>query len=79
MESIRQLADELYREKVLRARAMSPEQKLLAGPDLFDLSCRIMADGIRSQFPELDEEGVLDAVRQRLAILRLRGERRDEQ
>jgi hypothetical protein len=53
---------------------MTPEQKLLAGPDLFDLACRIMADGIRWQFPEADEAGVQQILRQRLAVLRSREE-----
>ncbi len=68
------LVDALYREKVMRARAMTPEQKLLAGLDLFDLSCRIMSDGIRMQFPEADDAEVLAILRQRLEAVRMRQE-----
>ena len=49
------LIDELYREEVLEARAMRPEQKLLAGEELFLYACSITMAGIRNQFPEADE------------------------
>jgi hypothetical protein len=49
------LADELYRERVLEARAMAPEEKLLAGEELFDYACSITLAGIRNQFPEASE------------------------
>ncbi len=60
----------LYRERVRRARVQSPEDKLLAGPRLFDRTCRIMADGIRHQYPGADEAEVMRILRQRLAIAR---------
>jgi hypothetical protein len=56
-----QLAAALYREEVARARAMAPEDKLLAGPRLFARTCRLLADGVRHRQPELDEAGVLEA------------------
>ena len=59
MPSIAHLADVLYREEVARARAMSPEDKVLEGPRLFDRACRVMRDGIRHQHPDLDDAGVL--------------------
>jgi len=61
-------ADDLYREEVLQARAMSPEAKLLAGPRLFDLACRIAEDGIRYQFPEAGPEDVRRLLAERLAL-----------
>ena len=60
------LAQALYREEVTRARAMSPDETVLEGPRLFDRACRVMADGIRHQYPDLDEDGVLAMLRQRL-------------
>jgi hypothetical protein len=62
MTSLEQLANALYREEVARARAMTPEDKLLVGPRLFDRACRLMADGVRHRHPELDEPSVLKAV-----------------
>lgn len=58
MASLTALADALYREEVVRARTMSPGEKLLEGPRLFDRACRVMADGVRHRHPELDDEAV---------------------
>jgi hypothetical protein len=66
MQSIAVLADVLYREEIARARAMSPQDKLLEGPRLFERACRVMRDGIRHQHPDLDEAGVLALLRARL-------------
>ena len=66
----RELIDDLFRQRVLAARAMPPEEKLLAGPRLFDRSCRIMVDGIRDEFPDADEIRVREILTERLALLR---------
>ena len=66
----RELMDDLFRQRVLAARAMSPEEKLLAGARLFDRTCRIMADGIRHEYPEADDRRVLEALAERLALAR---------
>lgn len=70
MQPTKELIDELYREEVERARQMSPEDKLLAGPRLFDWACRITADGIRAQFPDADEQHVQKILCQRVALAR---------
>lgn len=66
MEPIAIVADLLYREEIARARAMAPEDKLLEGPRLFERACRVMRDGIRHQYPDLDDEGVQALLRTRL-------------
>jgi hypothetical protein len=66
MHPTRELIDAIERDRVAAARRMSPEEKLLAGPRLFDRSCRIMADGIRHQFPDADEARVQEILRERL-------------
>jgi hypothetical protein len=68
--SIAALADVLYAEEVTRARAMSPGDKLLEGPRLFDRACRVMLDGIRHQHPELDDAAVRALLAARLSRLR---------
>lgn len=68
MEPTPELIDELYRERVLRARRTPMEEKILAGPRLFDLACRIAMDGIREQHPEADDEEVRRLLRQRLDL-----------
>jgi hypothetical protein len=70
MEPTKELIDAIYRERVERARQTPPEDKVLAGLRLFELTSRIMADGIRSQFPEADERRVQEILRERLALAR---------
>ena len=70
MEPTKDLIDQLYRERVLRARAMPPEEKLLAGPRLFDIVCRRMAAGVRNEFPDADQSRVEQIVRDRLRLAR---------
>ena len=60
--------DQLYRDEVLAARAMTPEEKLLAGPQLFDFACRIALDGIRNQFPDADEQRVRQILAERVEL-----------
>jgi len=54
--SLPALAEALYVEEVTRARLMRPEDKLLEGPRLFERACRLMADGVRHQHPELEPQ-----------------------
>ncbi|HWG42299.1 MAG TPA: hypothetical protein VN688_05885 [Gemmataceae bacterium] len=70
MEPTQELIDSIYRDKILRARRTSPEEKLLAGPRLFARACRLMADGIRNEFPDADEPQVQEILRARLALSR---------
>jgi len=64
------LIDELYRERVLRARAASPESKILAGQRLFEAACEITLLGIHHEFPDLSGEQCREILRQRLAMRR---------
>ncbi|MGQ0635771.1 MAG: hypothetical protein ACT4QC_14265 [Planctomycetaceae bacterium] len=70
MEPSQELVDEIYRERVLRARAAKPEEKLLAGARIFERVCRVMADGIRSERPEASAEQVRELLKGRLEIAR---------
>ncbi|MSR56802.1 MAG: hypothetical protein EXS05_03920 [Planctomycetaceae bacterium] len=65
-----ELADDIYREKVLRARVTPPEIKLMAGAELFEYACRITECGIRAQFPEATEDDVQRILSERLALAR---------
>ena len=64
------LIDELYREELREARAMAPEQKILAGQQLFEGACRMTLAGIRNQNPEATEAQCLEILRQRLELQR---------
>ncbi|HJT78630.1 MAG TPA: hypothetical protein VJ739_15615 [Gemmataceae bacterium] len=70
MDPNKSLADELYRERVRRARAMPPEVKLFEGARLFDRVCRLMADGIRNEHPEAGEDQVRALLVERLRLAR---------
>ena len=70
MESIKELADEIYRERVLRARATPPEQKLLDAFRLLEFGCRIMLDGVRNENPEANESRILEIFARRFEIIR---------
>jgi len=62
--------DLFYWEEVQQARAMPAEEKLLAGVRLFELTSRLMMDGIRSEHPEADEQAVRRLLDERLALIR---------
>ncbi len=68
-ERIAELADSIYREKVLRARTVPSSKKMGWGPQLFADACARMRSGIRMQFPGADELEVERILRERLARL----------
>ena len=61
-----ELAEELFRERVERARQMPAEEKILAGQQLFEAACEITLLGIRDQFPGRDEAFYREVLRKRL-------------
>lgn len=63
-------SDEEYMQAVLRARAMSPEEKILAGERLFNEECEQMKADIRKEMPEICEEMVGCELRARLQLQR---------
>ena len=71
------LIDELYREEVLEARRMSPEEKFLLGEELFEYACSITLAGIRHQNPNFTEDECQQELERRL-VLKERLEQRNE-
>lgn len=69
-EETKRLMDEIFIDKVMRARQRSIGEKILDGPRLFDTACKLMRSGIRWQFPNFDDEQVETELRRRLAIRR---------
>ncbi len=61
-------ADELFPERVRKAREMSPAEKFLAGEQLFESACEWTKLGILMNHPGADETEVLDRLKQRLAL-----------
>jgi hypothetical protein len=70
MEPTKELIDDLYRERVLRARRVPIEQKLLAGAELFEGACARMMAGVRMQYPDADEAEVRAIFHRRLELVR---------
>lgn len=62
------LIDALYREEVLEARQMSPEDKFLAGEDLFNMACEITLAGIRNQNPTASEAECRRILEERIEL-----------
>jgi hypothetical protein len=62
------LAEQLYRERVIRARMTPPKFKFLAGEELFKWACSITLAGIGDQFPDADEDERRRILEQRLAL-----------
>ena len=76
MQPTKELIDEIYRERVVRARRTPPQEKFLAGAELFEFACKVTVAGIRNQFPDASEERVREILRQRLELGRRLEERR---
>ena len=68
MELIQESADDIFRERVVRARAMDGQDKLSSGFELFEFACGITRAGIRHQFPHANDAEVEQILAQRLAL-----------
>lgn len=67
------LADDLFRERVLRARGSSLENKFISGEELFEYASSITLAGIRNQNPDFSEADCRRELDRRLELR----ERRD--
>lgn len=70
MEPTQELVDDLYRERITRARAISWEDKFLASGELFELAVAFMEAGIRYDHPDADDQQVDGMIQRRLDIQR---------
>lgn len=75
MEPTKELADAIYRERVLRARRTPLEVKLRSGADLFAGVCERMIEGLRDENPGVDDATLQILLRRRLDLLRRLRER----
>ncbi len=64
------LMDEIFRDKVLRARQQSAGEKILLGIELFETAVKRMRGGIRAQFPAFSEEEVETELQRRFDRVR---------
>ena len=65
-ETIQELADAIYRDKVRRAREMTVSEKMGDGPELFADSLERMRSGLRSEFPQADSVEIEEKLRGQL-------------
>jgi len=70
MEEASDTIDPLFADKVRRARAMSPQDKLRAGGLLFEYTRKIVIAGIRHQNPDATEAEIGELFHQRLQLAR---------
>jgi hypothetical protein len=68
MEGIKELAQSIDRDRMERARAMSPEAKLSAGIELFEFACCMSRAGIKHDFPHADDAEVERILAERLDL-----------
>lgn len=70
MDNIKELANEIYADRLDRARARRPMLKLLDGFELFDEACQRMRAGIRNQFPAANDADVERILHERIDRIR---------
>lgn len=69
-EEFQPLMDDIFREKVLRARRMTPEERIRTMFELYEHGVRAMRGGVRAQHPEWDEAQITAEVSRRFARVR---------
>jgi len=67
---LKALQDDIYREKVLRARRMTESERLVASLELIDYAYEVMLGGVYMQFPEATPEEANAILSDRLDRLR---------
>ena len=70
MEPTDELIDAIYREKVLRARRMTPQRRMEVGAELSDLGRQMMREAILRQNPGATEEEIHLEMRSRFDLAR---------
>lgn len=74
-EEDKPLMDAIYRDRVHRARRLTPSQRLHDGCELSDAVVERMKAGVRLRRPDADDAECLAVVREQLARLRRLHER----
>lgn len=63
-----ELTDAIYRNRLHQAEEMTAEQRILAGPRLFDAACAWTKAGIRAERPDLSDDDLMRVLRERLLL-----------
>jgi len=70
MKPTPELIDDIYLEKVLRARAAPMAEKILDGPRLYAYACEAVRAGVRSQNPQATPDQLKLLIKQRFERIR---------
>ncbi len=70
MSEFQPLIDQLYREEILRARKMTPQERLRATFEITDFALKMMRSSLRHHHPEADDAEILRLGRERIAKVR---------
>ena len=70
VEPTPELVEALYREKVLRARRMTPQRRIEVGAELSDLGRQMMREAILRQNPAATEQEIRLEMRYRFNLAR---------
>jgi hypothetical protein len=70
MKPTTELIDDIYLEKVLRARAVPMAEKILDGPRLYAYACEAVRAGVESQHPEATPEELKRLIQERFEHIR---------
>ncbi|WP_425618675.1 hypothetical protein NA78x_002385 [Anatilimnocola sp. NA78] len=70
MKPTQELIDDIYRERIERARRTPMEEKLLGGLELFSNACEMARAGLRMRFPNDDEEQINRRLMNQLDLLK---------
>jgi hypothetical protein len=74
-EEIDELADAIYRDKVLRARAEDSAEKFLDGLRLFEMALEFTRAGVAAELGTDDEKAIAEGVQRRFDLHRQMEER----
>ena len=69
MKPTAELIDDIYLEKVLRARAAPLAEKILDGPRLYAYACEAVRAGVRMQNPDATPEELRLLIRERFELI----------
>lgn len=70
MDDTAELIAAIDRQKLERAQRMTPQERFLAGAELFEDACEITRNGIRHMNPGFDESQVEAELHRRLQLAR---------
>jgi hypothetical protein len=70
MQPAQELIDDIYRERIERARQASFDETLLGGLELFDRACEWSKTGLRKRFPHDTEEQIHERLLAQINLLK---------